>query len=102
MGSFLLEWSFSDRNGQFGVTNFDGGGFGGSVSQVGTDNLFRDADGLSGSVDSDSVFGTVNGSFVNDGAGRAAGGAIGNFTLRGSESNYRATGIFAGPRVPPN
>jgi hypothetical protein len=98
-----MTWEFGPRTGNLTIDKFDTANFGsnglsftGAMSAPGQLNHFGGS--LSGSLPSDvSLSGSAAGSFVNDGARKAA-GVIGNWNIGGQ--GYKATGIFAGSGTP--
>lgn len=106
-GKLFMDWDFAERAGSFEISKFDtpnfgakGLNFGGRMNQPGNlaGNHFKGP--ISGNLPNQlgSLNGMARGSFVNDLAGNAARGVIGNWNVQGQ--NYKATGIFAGSGHP--
>jgi hypothetical protein len=108
-GDLWMNWNFAQRTGAIEISNFDNrnfsGGleFEGTIGAAGSGAMYdatRFSGGISGAIpDAATASGLANGSFVNDSAGNAARGVIGNFSV-GNGAGYTATGIFAGSGTP--
>ena len=104
-GDLSMSWNFNLREGNLTIDKFDRPNFGGNglafsgpMSAPGQLSAKHFQGPLSGQLPGDlSVSGSAAGSFVNDGAKKAA-GVIGNWNVGGNA--YKAGGIFAGSGTP--
>jgi hypothetical protein len=95
-GQMDMTYSFGSREGTLTISDFDGRNVSGSMSgSVSGQATFAGA--LAGSPH---LAGNASGAFVNNG-GDVAAGAIGNFDMLEIDSDWRASGIFAGGRLAP-